>query len=89
MIKHVCDICGNDIDLRNNDENVELFTAAISKKATIKNGLHLQLSVTLSFVQKSDQNSWGDFCRYCMIDLVNTLDDRPKVEEKTYVGPKT
>jgi len=72
MIKYYCDICGEEIT----DENKrpDKFIGEITSKPGIPKR---KLAVFLG-----EQNPLGDedacVCKYCMIDAINTTDDRAK-----------
>ena len=61
-----CDICGNEIT-----ESKPLLTAVIKKSKfsdSIDIGVHYKDSNKVDF----------DICKYCVIDAINKLDDRPQ-----------
>jgi len=73
MIKRYCDCCGVEIIDSNkiDDDKFRLATEVKTKDKT-KSPLRIQ-------VITAKDNCWndGDFCKYCIIDAVNRLDDRP------------
>jgi hypothetical protein len=77
MIKRYCDCCGNEITNKNkiDGENSRL-TGEIRKRAG-------QVMLRIEVITAKD-NKWnnGDFCKYCVIDAILKLDDRPKLSVK-------
>lgn len=69
MIRYFCDCCNREIPIDPIDPLGRL-------KATVKGGNH---SLTVSVITSKDgtANS-GHFCKYCVLDAIATLDDRPK-----------
>lgn len=76
MIKHFCDQCGVQITELNKPRNdFSLFLeGGVRLGGAYK---ELGFSITTGHVSTKTWNG-GDFCKYCIIDAVNTLDDRPK-----------
>lgn len=73
MIKHFCDVCGDEITEKNRlDENVE---PARLRTTLYRNGM--QLGVEVITVRNGTANS-GEFCKYCVLDALYKLDDRPQ-----------
>jgi len=71
MKKTFCDHCGTEIDTRNCVSNgAGLITE--SKKIGSPT-LHIQI-----MLGKASEKVDGDFCKYCVIDAIDKLDDRPK-----------
>lgn len=71
MIKHFCDFCGRKIEHSGPDYNKYNRLCATAEK----NGVKLELDVIQSVNGTSNS---GDICRYCILDTLATLDDRPK-----------
>lgn len=66
MIKHFCDGCGRELNTTSSAiaiQNVDDFAS--------KSGAKLSLTITVAH--------GGDWCRYCVIDAVDSTDDRAKV----------
>ena len=76
MIKRYCDICDEEIIERN---SVSFAQEDFRLKAELKSkdGIELQVEVVTA-----GNGIWnkGDFCKYCVLDALYQLDDRPKVE---------
>ena len=70
-----CDACGKDMGLRSPEASWEHSFAA-------RNYQHAD-GVTIHFkIYATTINSGPDVCKYCMIDAVKSMDDRPaEVEE--------
>ena len=68
MLKRFCDVCG-----------VEIFgPTALSGRMTAEiKRASAALKIEIITAKDSTWND-GDFCKYCIIDAVNQLDDRPK-----------
>ena len=77
MIKHFCDICETQLSADNQSsfdgENFRL-KASIAKKLCLGEKI---LSVEVITAKDSTWND-GDFCKYCVLDALYKLDDRPK-----------
>ena len=75
MIKRFCDCCGAVLDKRNtaptNEGGIERL------QAKVKKGGKVLLQVEVITAKGSTWND-GEFCKYCIIDAINQLDDRPK-----------
>jgi hypothetical protein len=72
MIKHFCDYCGEEIleEHLNNNFKVE--------RNTYTNG-DLSATIMAKNIQINLQEGRVfEICKYCLIDLVNSLDDRTK-----------
>ena len=67
MRKFFCDICESELTNRDFGRQAGSYTRY---KTPI-----LNFEITTG---KDGVWNGGDFCRYCIIDAVNTLDDRPK-----------
>ena len=71
MIKHFCDVCENELT----DENCVPHDAGrLHRLRHDKSTLMFEITTGL----KGTWNS-GDFCKYCVIDAINKLDDRPRI----------
>ena len=79
MIKYYCDICGDEITETNKVPST--FQGELVSKVS---GIKKKLKVVLDFPKDTgfaiDENGntkdWT--CKYCMIDAINTQDDRAK-----------
>lgn len=75
MLRHYCDRCHAEITEANACSGG--FPDETRLGGTIEaTAEHPAWNVTVLVATEGDWQS-GDFCRYCVIDLVNTLDDRP------------
>ena len=71
MIKHFCDVCGNELT----DEN------CVPHDAGRPHRLRYDKSTLMFEITTGLKGTWnsGDFCKYCVIDAINKLDDRPRI----------
>lgn len=69
MIKYYCDICGKDITPENQSSGDRLIGS--------KKGGHGTMRFEIITGLNAGSNN-GCFCKYCIIDAVNHLDDRPQ-----------
>lgn len=71
MTRHFCDICGSELLEHNSPKNNNTNNHLASEPGT-----KLMFEIMTGFA-----GTWnaGEFCKYCIIDAVNKLDDRPKV----------
>lgn len=72
-VKYFCDFCGEEITKANAcklNETERLGATVIGKTGT-------KLSVQLHTAADHVWNK-GEFCKYCILDAFNKLDDRPK-----------
>lgn len=75
MIKRFCDICFNEITV----SAASGLTA--TRRSSIRNeaGSH-KITVDVTAVIETGNAVSKDVCKYCVIDTVMSLDDRPRVE---------
>ena len=65
MKKSFCDQCGKELNAMNN--------------AFDMTGEHKKLQFNVMYGLVDEENyGEGDWCKYCVIDAVNSLDDRPR-----------
>lgn len=69
MTKYFCDICGEPIDDSNHVKGDRLSGKRPGKYGTLK-------FEVITGLNMGSNN--GCFCKYCIIDAVNHLDDRPQ-----------
>ena len=71
VIRYFCDCCGEEIAERDTKDRNPLhrLTATLTKKDSV-----LQVEVIES---KDGVGNAGNFCRYCVLDALYGLDDRP------------
>jgi len=76
MKKYYCDMCGDEITGKNKPKGGKTCDGRLGVSLT-KNGKTLNLELITG-----DGTTWndGDFCKYCIIDAFNNLDDRNKKE---------
>lgn len=70
MVKYYCDYCGAEITGANTRDGGRL-------KTTINNGRGCSLGVEV-IESCNGASNHGHFCRYCVLDAIAKLDDRPK-----------
>ena len=71
MIRYFCDCCGEEIAVRDTKQRNPLgrLTAKLKHGAS-----ELQVEVLET---KDGTSNAGEFCRYCVLDALQKLDDRP------------
>jgi len=74
MIKTFCDICGNEI-IKDNEYEGETSEVCFTK-GQIRQTISCSISTHFSHPD-------NDICKYCLIDTINKLDNRPKCEDRT------
>lgn len=76
MIKHFCDCCEAELTDNNRCTGSPQQSGRLGGTiATFKKGMLMEVEVVTG-LNKCWNN--GDFCKYCVIDAVNSLDDRPR-----------
>ena len=78
MIKRFCDICEAEIDDRNDPKigsDTYRLNATIQGKYKPTGATKLKVEILTSLDGTSNK---GDFCKYCILDALYKLDDRPK-----------
>lgn len=73
MVKYFCDYCENEIDDDNRIDGDRLKTQITADSYT----LSIEIITGLNGVANA-----GHFCKYCVIQAVNKLDDRPKPDRE-------
>lgn len=72
MIRYFCDCCGEELKGRDGDGRIP----AGRLKATLTKGLS---ELTVEVIETKDNvSNAGHFCRYCVLDALAKLDDRPR-----------
>lgn len=72
MICYFCDRCGEEIAERDTRERNPLSRLS----ATLEDGAS---TLTVEVIETKDgASNAGHFCRYCVLDALAKLDDRPK-----------
>lgn len=77
MIRTFCDCCGDEITDRN---SVAARGNALGRlTANVKPKKHGGETMGVEVIT-AGEGTWnkGHFCKYCVIDAINTLDDRPR-----------
>lgn len=75
-IKYFCDVCSNEIE-------GPMSEAAETEFIQLRSDQAVKLTVSAQMVNdKGSHISW-DICKYCVIDAMNLLDDRPQPEATT------
>jgi len=83
MVRRYCDCCGEEITDKNRVGDAHWrLTAKIEPK---KNSRSCKSLIVEVITAKDGAWNDGDFCKYCIIDAINKLDDRPKECEEQYV----
>lgn len=73
MIRYFCDCCGQELKGRDADGRIP----GGRLKATLKNG---NSELTVEIIESKDGvGNSGHFCRYCVLDALAKLDDRPQI----------
>lgn len=78
MIKHFCDMCEAEITPKNAPKGAvgdEAVMGAVLKRR----GLMLGVDVVLK--PPAEGAEAGEFCKYCILDALYKLDDRPETPE--------
>ena len=87
MIKHFCDICGQEITEQNDsclsvDAQAQRMVVDIVSRDK-RTGFRLQIMhASSSPVGSAPVWNKGDICKYCIIDGIEKLDDRPKEDSR-------
>ena len=77
MIKYFCDCCGDEIVDGKNEIPSDHFRLKASVRS--KDGKH---KLRVEILTKYDEcANAGSFCRYCVLDAIYKLDDRPSCGE--------
>lgn len=71
MIRYFCDCCGGEIGGRNHENRNPLHRLTAKLK---RGNSELQVEVLET---KDGTSNTGHFCRYCVLDALRQLDDRP------------
>lgn len=71
MIKYFCDCCGGEIIERDKKGRNPLHRLTANLK---RGGAELQVEVIET---KDGTSNAGEFCKYCVLDALRGLDDRP------------
>lgn len=72
MIRYFCDCCGEEIAERDTKARNPLHRLT----AKLKRG-NSELQVEVIETKDGTSNA-GNFCRYCVLDALSALDDRPR-----------
>jgi len=73
MKKIICDICGEEITSKN-----QLLKKFIRKSRVKGTSGNHDLGVTVEILYDLDGTyNKGDVCKYCVLDVVKKIDDRP------------
>lgn len=75
MIKTYCDGCNRELTSSNDLKGGFNLIGRLGIELC-KNGKTLKVEMITS---KDNVANQGDWCRYCVIDAINKLDDRPQV----------
>jgi len=78
MIKRFCDICETEITKANSlnlDNGGFRMQAEIEGKYSVYGKSKLKVEVITSLDGTANE---GDFCKYCILDALYKLDDRPR-----------
>lgn len=76
MIRRFCDLCGAEMTERNTP-----FGGSIGRMGTKLKRLDCVMTVEVITGRDSTSNA-GDFCKHCILDALQELDDRPKPTDR-------
>lgn len=76
MIRHYCDCCNRPLPPVNFGRSGVVHTAWVRYGTAPHEGKNV--SVNISATLKGAAWNGMDLCKYCIIDVVKTLDDRPE-----------
>ena len=76
MIRYFCDVCDNELT----DENKIVGGAGRIQRLCHESAPIKEEKVMFEVTTGTVGGTWnsGDFCKYCVIDAINKLDDRPR-----------
>lgn len=75
MIKHFCDCCGEEITDRN-----KATGGSVGRIGCYVRSSNAASELFVEVITAKDKASnTGDFCKYCIIDAINSLDDRTRL----------
>lgn len=81
MLKRFCDICEREIPPKDSGDGNAFGRTTATLRAN-----NCQLTVEVITSKNGVANS-GDFCKYCILDALYKLDDRPEqVKDKSTTG---
>ena len=76
MIRRFCDVCDNELTSKNEIAGGTGRLQRLSHESAPGKAGKVMFEVTTG-IANGTWNS-GDFCKYCVIDAINKLDDRPR-----------
>lgn len=76
MIKHFCDRCGTEITEENECRHRGGLTAP-EQVGRLSGEWGVVAFCVMTGNAKTKTWNGGDFCKYCVIDAINSMDDRP------------
>ena len=76
MIRRFCDVCDNELT----DENSIIGAPGRVQRLCNESLPGINTKVAFEVTTGTVGGAWnsGDFCKYCVIDAINRLDDRPR-----------
>lgn len=75
MRRVFCDMCGAEM----NDRNTPRLGSTSNRLAAKVRSANAMTEVGVEVIQSHNGvSNDGDFCKYCILDALNTLDDRPR-----------
>jgi len=77
MVKYFCDSCGVEITKSNSVCGGKMCSGRLGAIVKAKKGRVNSLSVEIITSLNATAND-GIFCKYCVLDALQALDDRPK-----------
>jgi hypothetical protein len=78
MTRHYCDRCDAEMTAENSPPEGQVRFAAKLNWQAMHAGVFTYQNLTVELLPKLNGDSQaGEFCKYCLIDVVKTLDDRP------------
>ena len=79
MIKLFCDCCGDEI-VENNSPRFSPGSTYLGRLCASVTSANRKTKLSVEVITSKDGvSNDGDFCKYCILDALVGLDDRPKV----------
>ena len=86
-VKRFCDNCGTEMMPQPGDSNEYTPMGRLTATVHSPTGTKLQVEVIVSSAKDLNSplcSNRGDICKYCVLDALQRLDDRPKPLEATW-----
>ena len=75
MIKRYCDVCGEELTPRNSPSGGFTVKSRLGAELRTSDGRVFNFEVIGSIYKRAND---GEFCKYCILDALNSTDDRPR-----------